>query len=98
MQRMKEISSVMAVGEDKLLAQGVTVDELATMLEELQEHVESIDMANGRSHPQGQIKVPVAMHVDMTAQRASAHFLAKSPAWDGLAFCIRISLGSVMLI
>ncbi|CAI5504121.1 unnamed protein product [Closterium sp. Naga37s-1] len=45
-QRMKEISMVMAVTEEGLLAQGVTVDEMAGMLEELQEHVESIDMAN----------------------------------------------------
>ncbi|CAI7905508.1 unnamed protein product [Closterium sp. NIES-53] len=45
-QRMKEISMVMAVTEEGLLAQGVTVEEMAGMLEELQEHVESIDMAN----------------------------------------------------
>ncbi|CAI5470386.1 unnamed protein product [Closterium sp. Yama58-4] len=45
-QRMKEISMVMAVTEEGLLSQGVTVEEMAGMLEELQEHVESIDMAN----------------------------------------------------
>ncbi|CAI5503882.1 unnamed protein product [Closterium sp. Naga37s-1] len=45
-QRMKEISMVMAVTEEGLLAQGVAVDELEGMLDELQEHVESIDMAN----------------------------------------------------
>lgn len=44
--RMKEISAVMGIPEDHLLQQGVTVDELEGMLDELQEHVESIDMAN----------------------------------------------------
>ncbi|GJP38115.1 hypothetical protein CLOM_g22556 [Closterium sp. NIES-68] len=45
-QRMKEIGMLMGVTEEGLLAQGVTVEEMAGMLEELQEHVESIDMAN----------------------------------------------------
>lgn len=46
-QRMKEIALVMGLTEESLLKQGVTVDELASLLEELQEHVEAIDMANG---------------------------------------------------
>ncbi|KAI5072152.1 hypothetical protein GOP47_0012258 [Adiantum capillus-veneris] len=44
--RMKEISTVMNVPADVLQAQGVTDDDLEAMLEELQSHVESIDMAN----------------------------------------------------
>ena len=50
-QRMKEIALVMGLSEEALLKQGVTVDELASLLEELQEHVESIDMANGTPKP-----------------------------------------------
>jgi hsp70-interacting protein len=47
--RMKEIALVMSMPVPVLEAQGVTVEELEGMLEELQEHVESIDMANGMS-------------------------------------------------
>lgn len=66
---MKEISAVMSVGEEKLLEQGVTVDELASMLEELQEHVESIDMANGTRH--GQIKATLIWHTHALAHISS---------------------------
>ncbi|XP_065853323.1 uncharacterized protein [Euphorbia lathyris] len=45
--RMKEISLVMQAPESVLESQGVTPADLEDMLEELQEHVESIDMANG---------------------------------------------------
>eukprot|EP00252_Welwitschia_mirabilis_P018218 TRINITY_DN4049_c0_g1_i1.p1 TRINITY_DN4049_c0_g1~~TRINITY_DN4049_c0_g1_i1.p1 ORF type:complete len:399 (+),score=116.93 TRINITY_DN4049_c0_g1_i1:258-1454(+) len=44
--RMKEITAVMQTPQETLDAQGVTVEELEGLLEELQEHVESIDMAN----------------------------------------------------
>ncbi|WCJ28329.1 Fes1A [Euphorbia peplus] len=44
--RMKEITLVMQAPESVLESQGVTPDDLQDMLEELQEHVESIDMAN----------------------------------------------------
>lgn len=44
--RMKEISIVMQTPQEVLEAQGVTVEEMEGLLEELQEHVESIDMAN----------------------------------------------------
>lgn len=44
--RMKEISTVMQAPQEVLEAQGVTVDDMEGLLEELQEHVESIDMAN----------------------------------------------------
>jgi hsp70-interacting protein len=44
--RMKEISMVMNMPSEVLESQGVTVEELEELLEELQEHVESIDMAN----------------------------------------------------
>ncbi|KAE8692448.1 putative Zinc finger family protein [Hibiscus syriacus] len=45
-QRMKEITLVMKTPEQELEAQGVTAADIDDMLDELQEHVESIDMAN----------------------------------------------------
>ncbi|XP_010922283.1 hsp70 nucleotide exchange factor FES1 [Elaeis guineensis] len=44
--RMKEITLVMNTPEDVLEAQGVMPENIEDMLDELQEHVESIDMAN----------------------------------------------------
>ncbi|GJN22838.1 hypothetical protein PR202_gb10438 [Eleusine coracana subsp. coracana] len=44
--RMKEITQVMKTPEDVLQSQGVTPENIEEMLDELQEHVESIDMAN----------------------------------------------------
>uniref|UniRef100_A0A1J3GTV8 Hsp70 nucleotide exchange factor fes1 n=1 Tax=Noccaea caerulescens TaxID=107243 RepID=A0A1J3GTV8_NOCCA len=44
--RMKQISQIMKMPEHGLEAQGVTSDDLEGMLDELQEHVESIDLAN----------------------------------------------------
>ncbi|OMO97245.1 Armadillo [Corchorus olitorius] len=44
--RMKEITMVMQTPEQVLEAQGVTSADIEDMLDELQEHVESIDMAN----------------------------------------------------
>ncbi|CAN0906822.1 Hsp70 nucleotide exchange factor FES1 [Linum grandiflorum] len=44
--RMKEITLVMQTPEDVLESQGVTPADIEGMLDELQEHVESIDMAN----------------------------------------------------
>ncbi|XP_078182579.1 uncharacterized protein LOC144576166 [Carex rostrata] len=44
--RMKEITLVMTTPEDVLQAQGITPDNIEDMLDELQDHVESIDMAN----------------------------------------------------
>ncbi|MCL7049893.1 hypothetical protein MKW94_001278 [Papaver nudicaule] len=44
--RMKEITLVMETPENVLEEQGVTSAEIDDMLDELQEHVESIDMAN----------------------------------------------------
>lgn len=44
--RMKEISMVMNMPSEVLQAEGVTDEDLEAMLEELQTHVESIDMAN----------------------------------------------------
>ncbi|XP_077232780.1 uncharacterized protein LOC143871329 [Tasmannia lanceolata] len=44
--RMKEITQVMQTPMQVLEAQGVTSGDLEDMLDELQEHVESIDMAN----------------------------------------------------
>ncbi|GBG59918.1 hypothetical protein CBR_g66724 [Chara braunii] len=44
--RMKEITMVMNIPSETLQEQGVTVEELESMLEELQDHVECIDMAN----------------------------------------------------
>ncbi|WVZ17907.1 hypothetical protein V8G54_010889 [Vigna mungo] len=44
--RMKEITLVMQTPEEVLKDQGVTAADIEDMLEELQEHVESIDMAN----------------------------------------------------
>ncbi|ERM93744.1 hypothetical protein AMTR_s00004p00262200 [Amborella trichopoda] len=44
--RMKEITLVMQTLEQVLEAQGVNPTNLEVMLEELQEHVEAIDMAN----------------------------------------------------
>lgn len=44
--RMKEITLVMQTPEQVLEAQGVTSADIEDMLDELQEHVESIDMAN----------------------------------------------------
>ncbi|XVE76393.1 hypothetical protein DITRI_Ditri12bG0169000 [Diplodiscus trichospermus] len=44
--RMKEITLVMKTPEQVLEAQGVTAADIEDMLDELQEHVESIDMAN----------------------------------------------------
>ncbi|KAG7560760.1 Armadillo-type fold [Arabidopsis thaliana x Arabidopsis arenosa] len=44
--RMKVISQIMKMPEQVLEAQGITPDDLEGMLDELQEHVESIDLAN----------------------------------------------------
>lgn len=44
--RMKEITMVMRTPEDVLESQGITPADIQDMLDELQEHVESIDMAN----------------------------------------------------
>lgn len=44
--RMKEITLVMKTPEQELENQGVTPTDIEDMLDELQEHVESIDMAN----------------------------------------------------
>ncbi|XP_059667848.1 uncharacterized protein LOC132313187 [Cornus florida] len=44
--RMKEITLVMQTPEQVLESQGVTPTDIEDMLDELQEHVESIDMAN----------------------------------------------------
>ncbi|CAA6669393.1 unnamed protein product [Spirodela intermedia] len=44
--RMKEITLVMKTPEEVLQAQGVSPSDLEEMFDELQEHVESIDMAN----------------------------------------------------
>ncbi|XP_022633250.1 uncharacterized protein LOC106753424 isoform X2 [Vigna radiata var. radiata] len=44
--RMKEITLVMQTPEEVLKEQGVTAADIEDLLEELQEHVESIDMAN----------------------------------------------------
>ncbi|KAF5729377.1 hypothetical protein HS088_TW21G01542 [Tripterygium wilfordii] len=44
--RMKEITLVMQTPEQVLESQGVTPADIEDMLDELQEHVESIDMAN----------------------------------------------------
>ncbi|KAM0046984.1 putative armadillo-like helical, nucleotide exchange factor Fes1, TOG domain-containing protein [Helianthus debilis subsp. tardiflorus] len=44
--RMKEITLVMQTPDSVLEEQGVTATDLEDMLDELQEHVESIDMAN----------------------------------------------------
>lgn len=44
--RMKEITQVMQTPEDVLQSQGITPTDIEGMLDELQEHVESIDMAN----------------------------------------------------
>ncbi|KAJ7950282.1 hsp70 nucleotide exchange factor fes1-like [Quillaja saponaria] len=44
--RMKEITLVMQTSEQVLESQGVTPEDIEDMLDELQEHVESIDMAN----------------------------------------------------
>ncbi|KAK4348499.1 hypothetical protein RND71_031254 [Anisodus tanguticus] len=44
--RMKEITLVMQTPEEVLESQGVTSQDIEDMLDELQEHVESIDMAN----------------------------------------------------
>ncbi|XP_013598112.1 PREDICTED: uncharacterized protein LOC106306164 isoform X2 [Brassica oleracea var. oleracea] len=45
--RMKQISQIMKMPEHLLDSQGVTTSDLEGMLDELQEHVESIDLANG---------------------------------------------------
>ncbi|KAF3787161.1 Hsp70-binding protein 1 [Nymphaea thermarum] len=44
--RMKEITLVMNTPQQVLESQGVTTDDIEDMLDELQEYVESIDMAN----------------------------------------------------
>ncbi|KAL6508001.1 hypothetical protein OROGR_024196 [Orobanche gracilis] len=44
--RMKEITLVMKTPEEVLESQGVTHEDIEVLLDELQEHVESIDMAN----------------------------------------------------
>lgn len=44
--RMKEITQVMRTPEQVLESQGVTPQDIEDMLDELQEHVETIDMAN----------------------------------------------------
>lgn len=49
--RMKEITLVMQTPQQVLEAQGVTSADIEDMLDELQEHVESIDMANGKLVP-----------------------------------------------
>ncbi|OWM81800.1 hsp70 nucleotide exchange factor fes1 [Punica granatum] len=46
MKRMKEITLVMQTPEQVLESQGVTPTDIEGMLDELQEHVEAIDMAN----------------------------------------------------
>ncbi|XP_031484698.1 hsp70 nucleotide exchange factor fes1-like isoform X1 [Nymphaea colorata] len=46
LKRMKEITLVMKTPENILETQGVTAADIEGMLDELQEHVESIDMAN----------------------------------------------------
>nr|DAD28250.1 TPA_asm: hypothetical protein HUJ06_029718 [Nelumbo nucifera] len=46
--RMKEITLVMQIPEQVLESEGVAAVDIEDMLDELQEHVESIDMANGR--------------------------------------------------
>eukprot|EP00897_Mesotaenium_endlicherianum_P004971 jgi/Mesen1/4501/ME000023S03872 len=46
---MKEIACVMNIPAQQLEEQGVTTEDLEGLLEELQQHVESIDMANGLS-------------------------------------------------
>ncbi|KAJ3682781.1 hypothetical protein LUZ60_013008 [Juncus effusus] len=48
-QRMKEITLVMKTPQDVLESQGVTSENIVDMLDELQEHVESIDFANDLS-------------------------------------------------
>lgn len=50
--RMKDITLVMRTPQDVLDSQGVTPSDIGDMLDELQEHVESIDMANDL-HPIG---------------------------------------------
>ncbi|CAM8981064.1 unnamed protein product [Rhodiola kirilowii] len=47
--RMKEISLVIEIPKKVLEEQGVTPSDLEDMLGELQEYVESIDMANGKN-------------------------------------------------
>ncbi|KAI4331706.1 hypothetical protein MLD38_029863 [Melastoma candidum] len=44
--RMKQITLVMQASEEVLESQGVTPDDIEGLLDELQEHVEAIDMAN----------------------------------------------------
>ncbi|KAF7825645.1 hsp70 nucleotide exchange factor fes1-like [Senna tora] len=44
--RMKEITLVMKIPEKDLESQGITPDNIEDLLDELQEHVESIDNAN----------------------------------------------------
>ncbi|XP_019059366.1 PREDICTED: uncharacterized protein LOC104823413 [Tarenaya hassleriana] len=44
--RMREISHIMKMPHHILVSQGVTIDDIEGLLDELQEHVESIDMAN----------------------------------------------------
>ncbi|KAJ6826743.1 hsp70 nucleotide exchange factor fes1-like [Iris pallida] len=50
--RMKDITLVMRTPQDVLESQGITPSDIGDMLDELQEHVESIDMANDL-HPIG---------------------------------------------
>ncbi|KMZ64277.1 Hsp70 nucleotide exchange factor fes1 [Zostera marina] len=45
-QRMKEITKVMQTPEEDLVNQGISSKEIEGMLDELQDHIESIDMAN----------------------------------------------------
>nr|QGQ73199.1 nucleotide exchange factor [Zostera japonica] len=45
-QRMKEITKVMQTPEKDLVDQGISSEEIEGLLDELQDHVESIDMAN----------------------------------------------------
>ncbi|XP_038883880.1 uncharacterized protein LOC120074732 [Benincasa hispida] len=72
-QRMKEITQVMQTPEQVLEAQGVNSEDIEDMLDELQEHVESIDMANdlhsiGGLHPLlGYLKNP---HANIRAKAA----------------------------
>ncbi|KAL5210410.1 hypothetical protein ABZP36_006033 [Zizania latifolia] len=47
--RMKEITLVMKTRDDVLQSQGVTPENIEDMLDELQEHVESTDMANAKA-------------------------------------------------
>ncbi|XP_026379701.1 hsp70 nucleotide exchange factor fes1-like [Papaver somniferum] len=70
--RMKQITLVMKTPENVLEEQGVTSAEIEDMLDELQEHVESIDMANDL-HTIGGL-VPLLKHL----KHSSAGIRAKA--------------------